>query len=42
MKGEYYMARTKKNTYLWYAVYAAVGYYAYCKWFAKPTLPPQA
>jgi hypothetical protein len=26
--------RTKKNTWLWYGLYAAVGYYAY-NWWAK-------
>ena len=38
--------RTKKTSpYMWYALYAAVGYFAYTKWFARPTIqvitPPQ-
>jgi hypothetical protein len=36
--------RKKTNPLYWYALYAAIGYFVYTKWFARPTIqviPPQ-
>ena len=34
--------KRKKNTYLWYALYAVAGYYAYSYWSGKPVYNPFA